>query len=67
MKDNLQDFQESLGYEEGVGPSNVDPSMQKKKIIGTQCIIGVVDIYNRRELFGEERNLTWICSISGII
>lgn len=67
MRDNFQDSRETLSSEEGVGPLDLCPFMQKMWCNGTRAITDVVEVDERRKRFGKARNMTWFCFISGVL
>lgn len=55
MKEDLDALYEGLDYEEWFDPSKVKPSLQRKRMIDTFAIMGVVNIIETMDIFGEDR------------
>lgn len=56
----MNPFWENLKYEERVRLLNVGPLMKKERFTGTRSIADIVDVQERRLIFGEERKSTLI-------
>lgn len=57
MKEGLDTFYEGLVYEEGFGPSELRPSIQRKRLINTHSIMEVASNLERKKDIWEGQRL----------
>lgn len=61
MNEGLNAFYEGLRYEDGFGPFEVRPSMQRKKLIDTLAIVEATKSLKREMIFGKCRESSPYC------